>query len=82
MIERFSPQSDRHMELTVTYDDGTMWTRSWSWAIRLTKDNRQHIFEYACHEGNRSLPNILSRARRADRGEPSVGGSVDPVQQK
>jgi hypothetical protein len=29
----------------------------------LTKDQTQGIFEYACHEGNHGMTNILSGAR-------------------
>jgi hypothetical protein len=81
MIERFSPVAESHMELTVTYEDATMWTRPWSWAIRLTKDDKQHIFEYACHEGNLSLRNVLSAARATvQAGKESTGGSLSPTQ--
>jgi hypothetical protein len=31
--------------------------------MNLTKDESQAPFEYACHEGNRGLPNILSASR-------------------
>jgi hypothetical protein len=34
--------------------------------MTLTKDDSQQIFEYACHEGNYGLRDILSGARSED----------------
>jgi hypothetical protein len=39
----------------------------------LTKDESQPPFEYACHEGNYGMPNILSGARKAEEN-PATGG--------
>jgi len=33
--------------------------------------NDGEIYEYACHEGNRGLANILSQARTAERSAPT-----------
>lgn len=63
LIERFRPVAPDKMEWSVTYDDARTWTRPWTWAMNLTKDETQSIFEYGCHEGNRGLANILSAAR-------------------
>jgi hypothetical protein len=35
--------------------------------MRLTRDQGQGIFEYACHEGNDGLRGILSAARAEER---------------
>jgi hypothetical protein len=35
----------------------------------LKRDASSPMFEYACHEGNLGLANILSAARAADRAE-------------
>ena len=51
------------MEWTVTYDDPSTWTRAWTYSFPLTEDNSQIIFEYACHEGNFGMNNLLSGAR-------------------
>ena len=47
----------------MTLDDRDTWTRPWTFAMNLTKDDTQPVFEYACHEGNYGLSNILSAAR-------------------
>jgi hypothetical protein len=64
MIERFKPVAPDMLEWSVTVDDPSTWTRPWTFAMNLTKkDDSQQPFEYACHEGNYGLANILSAAR-------------------
>jgi len=63
LIERFTPIAEG-LEWSVTLDDPATWTRPWTFAMVLTKkDASQRPFEYACHEGNYGLRNILSAAR-------------------
>ncbi|HVG53725.1 MAG TPA: hypothetical protein VM846_04825 [Vicinamibacterales bacterium] len=63
LIERFKPIADG-LEWSVTVDDPATWTRPWTFAMVLTKKGAsQRPFEYACHEGNYGLRNILSAAR-------------------
>jgi hypothetical protein len=45
-----------------TVDDPTLFTRPWSAHFSLRKKD-DRVFEFACHEGNYSLPNILRGAR-------------------
>ena len=54
-------------EWTVTVDDPTTWTRPWTFGMRLTMDDREPVLEFACHEGNYAVPNILSAARAVER---------------
>ena len=64
LVERFTPTGPASVEWSVTVDDPTTWTRPWTFAMSLTKkDATQRPFEYACHEGNYGLRNILSAAR-------------------
>jgi hypothetical protein len=68
MVERFTPISPQVVEWSVTFDDARTWTRPWTFAMNLTRrDGSQRIYEYACHEGNYGLRNMLSAARAADR---------------
>ena len=67
LIERFTPVGRDKMEWAVTSDDPKTWTRPWTFAMNLTKDDTQPPFEYACHEGNYGLPNILSAARAEEK---------------
>ncbi len=65
LIEHFKPVAANKVEWAVTYDDQSTWARPWTYAMNLTKDPTQAPFEYACHEGNYGLANMLS-ASRAD----------------
>ena len=78
LIERFTPMPDG-VEWSVTVDDPATWTRPWTFAMRLTKkDASQRPFEYACHEGNYGLRNILSAAR-AEEAAARAGATADGV---
>jgi hypothetical protein len=66
IVERFTPIAPGKLNWEVTIDDADVWTRPWTFAMTLTKDDSQRIFEYACHEGNYGLRDILSGARAED----------------
>jgi hypothetical protein len=64
LVERFTPVDDRHVEWSVTFDDPATWARPWTFAMQLTKVRPDEaMFEYACHEGNYAMRNLLSVAR-------------------
>ena len=67
MIERFTRTSANTVEWTVTFEDPTTWERPWTYSMPLAQvDYTQRIYEYACHEGNLAMRNILSGARAAE----------------
>jgi hypothetical protein len=65
LIERFT-RSGSGLRYEVTADDPQTWTRPWTAALDLAPQ-AEDMFEYACHEGNNSMRNILSGARAAER---------------
>ena len=68
MIERFTLLGPETVEWAVTFDDPHTWARPWTFAMNLTKaDESQQPFEYACHEGNYGLRNILAAARAEEK---------------
>jgi hypothetical protein len=68
MTERFRPLSPTAVDWSVTFDDPRTWVRPWTFTMTLTKKDRsQQVYEYACHEGNYAMPNILSAQRSAER---------------
>jgi hypothetical protein len=72
MIERFTATAADTVEWRVTFEDPRTWTRPWTFSMPLTKvDHTQQIFEYACHEGNHAMRNILSAQRAGERGSGS-----------
>jgi hypothetical protein len=70
-VERFTPTSPGTLEWSVTVDDPGTWTRPWTFAMPLTRNDKEAVFEYACHEGNMAMANVLSAARAEERA-PSV----------
>jgi len=63
LTERFKPVAADKIEWSMTVDDPETWTRPWTFGMTLTADPQQPLFEYACHEGNYAMRNILSAAR-------------------
>jgi hypothetical protein len=66
LIERFTRTAEG-IRYEVTVDDPTVWTRSWTAALTLAPQPEGALFEYACHEGNHAMRNILSAARAAEK---------------
>jgi hypothetical protein len=62
LVERLVRVGSDQIDYVVTLDDPTTWTRPWTALIHLRR-TQEKIFEFACHEGNRPLENILSGAR-------------------
>jgi hypothetical protein len=67
LIERFTRTAAGTIEWSVTVDDPSTWARPWTFAIPLTMNDDERVFEYACHEGNQAIRNILSAARAAEK---------------
>jgi hypothetical protein len=65
LTERFTRTAADTLLYSVTIDDPQTWSRPWTMAFPLQRDDAYGMFEYACHEGNYGLRNILS-ASRAD----------------
>jgi hypothetical protein len=62
ITERYTRVSHDFINWVVTVDDPKTWTRPWSFMVRLKRSDDQ-VYEYACHEGNYSMPGILAGAR-------------------
>jgi hypothetical protein len=76
IVERFTPRP-QGVEWSVTLNDPETWTRPWTFAMMLTKGGATlRPFEYACHEGNYGLRNILSAAR-AEEAAARTGAASD-----
>jgi hypothetical protein len=69
VVERFRRVDDQTIRYEVTVADPETFRRPWTAALSLKRDARQvQVLEYACHEGNYAMTNILSGARAAERG--------------
>ncbi len=74
LTERLTRVSADVLEYQFTVDDPTTWTAKWTAMIPLRfKDER--IFEYACHEGNEAIPDMLRGHRFEEREAATAGRS-------
>ncbi len=65
VIERFTRLDADTMDYQVTVDDPPTFTQPWTASIPMTRVEGP-LYEYACHEGNYALPNILAGHRREE----------------
>ena len=63
VVERFTPTADGNLYYDFTVTDETVWTASWSGRYEWQAKPRDRVYEYACHEGNYAMGNILRGAR-------------------
>jgi hypothetical protein len=68
VIERFTRVDADTLLYKFTIDDPTTFTRPWSGEVPFEAFD-EPIYEYACHEGNYALSNILSGARDREKRE-------------
>jgi hypothetical protein len=67
MVERFTRTGRNTVEYRLTVDDPTTWTKPWTVEEHM-RTSEGDLYEYACHEGNYGLHNILEVARRREGG--------------
>jgi len=70
LTERFTRLNNDILLYEVTVDDPTIWTKPWTMSLPMTR-SEQHLYEYACHEGNYDMSHILSITRAVEKqGKP------------
>jgi len=62
VVERFTLDGPDKLQYEFTIDDPSAFTRPWTGTFTMTRTT-DRIFEFACHEGNYGLRNILGAAR-------------------
>jgi hypothetical protein len=63
--ERFTRTGEGEVVYEFTVSDDSIYTEPWRGELTLRRTDAQ-IYEYACHEGNYALPNILAGARQEE----------------
>ena len=66
-VERFTRLDADTIDYQFTIHDPTTYTSSWSVDLPLTNLPGYVLYEYACHEGNYSIANVLAGARIQER---------------
>ncbi|MEO8465979.1 MAG: hypothetical protein ABI640_11610 [Gammaproteobacteria bacterium] len=64
VVERFTPTDEHAIHYAFTVEDPATWTTAWSGAMDMRRVDGP-IYEYACHEGNYGLANILRATQLA-----------------
>lgn len=71
LVERYTRVGETRLKYEFTINDPTIWTQPWTGSFHFDLDNEQYdLVEYACHEGNYGMTNILSGARAQDANSP------------
>ena len=68
IVERFTLGSNG-VDYEVTVTNPAVWRKPWTAALTLARQPDGSMFEYACHEGNNSMRNILSASRAAEKAK-------------
>jgi hypothetical protein len=66
VVERYTRTAADKIEFKVTFEDESHWTQPWT-AQYSMRPAEGELYEYACHEGNYGLRNILENARDEER---------------
>jgi hypothetical protein len=66
LVERFTRVDAGGLRYEFTVDDPETWTKKWSVAMPMVKSSEQ-MFEYACHESNYALEDVLKGARYGEK---------------
>jgi hypothetical protein len=69
LVERFTRTAPNIVEWSVTVDDPKTWTKPWTFSLPLTLNSSEPVLEYACHEGNYAVHNMLSASRAEEKAK-------------
>jgi hypothetical protein len=68
LTERYTRIGPNALEYRFTVEDPVIWTKPWTAMFVFDKDDSQYeLVEYACHEANYGMTNILSGSRAMER---------------
>ena len=67
ITERFTMMDVNTLQYTATIDDPGTWTQPWTLTFPWKREPNYGMFEYACHEGNYAMRNILTISRAMDK---------------
>jgi hypothetical protein len=68
VVERFTRTDENTIMYEARIEDPNAYAAPWKVRIPLSRDPEYKIYEYACHEGNDAVANVLRGGRAADKG--------------
>jgi hypothetical protein len=69
IVERFTRVDSDTILYEATIEDPKAYTKPWKVAMPLSRDPEYTIYEYACHEGNYAMEDILNAGRALEKAE-------------
>ena len=67
IVERFTRTSPTELSYDAIVEDPGTWTRPWTMHVPFTSDPEYTLYEYACHEANYGMSDILKGFRETER---------------
>ncbi|MDX1561709.1 MAG: hypothetical protein R3305_02225 [Gammaproteobacteria bacterium] len=74
LTERYTRIGPDQIAFSMTFDDPNQWVEPWTVAYSM-RPTQGDLYEYACHEGNYGLRNILQNARDEERAAAEAAGN-------
>jgi hypothetical protein len=75
LVERYTRADAETIDYQITITDPTTFAKPWTVRIPITRlPAETEIYEYACHEGNYAMLNLLRGARAQERAAASRAG--------
>jgi hypothetical protein len=82
LTERFTRIDPQMIDYEVRVEDPLTWERPWTMRMTITQQAGYEIYEYACHEGNMAMRNILSAERAYERAAAEAVAKGLPVPER
>jgi hypothetical protein len=82
LTERFTRVSPNTVNYEMIVDDPKTYTATWKVAFPITHEPGYQLFEYACHEGNMAMHNMLNTARMEDAKKAAQGSQKQEPENK
>ena len=81
LIERFTLSDANTLDYRMTINDPKVYAASWTLRVPIPREDSYGLYEYACHEGNYAMRNLLSGSRAEDkrRAEAVARGEKIPA---
>jgi len=73
LVERFTRVSPKQIDYSAVIDDPKTWVNPWTIQFPLNRDDNFTVYEYACHEGNYGMLDMLSGARADEAAAAKAG---------
>jgi hypothetical protein len=82
LTERLTRIDPEMIDYEVRVEDPLTWVEPWTMRMTITQQPGYEIYEYACHEGNMALRNILSAERAYERAAAEAAAKGLPAPER